>query len=154
MYMTHLLKPPSAKLLSMGWGFLFLNILPCSFHFSTVSMYIYYALFIDIAQGLYHSFSSFVQRNMSIVIALCIYICYTARSAYSVWQFVVKWFHCLLCSSLMQVLYTGIKHCYSKPVLQNCWTDVLHLLYRALTHGSTALLNTRSVKVKLGLLSL
>jgi hypothetical protein len=71
-------------------------------------------------------------------------ICYTTRSAYSVSQFIVKRFHCLLCSSLIQLLYTGIKHCYSKPVLQNCWKDVLHFHYRALTHGLTALLNTCS----------
>lgn len=62
-----------------------------------------------------------------------VYICYTSRSASSVWQFVVKWFHCLFYISLMQVLYTDIKHCYSKPVLQSCWTDVLHLHFRALT---------------------
>jgi len=39
-------------------------------------MYMYYALFIDIAQGLCLSVSSFVQRNTSFVIALCMYLLY------------------------------------------------------------------------------
>jgi len=76
-------------------------------------------------------------KGIHLLLLSSVYICYTARFAYSVWQFVMKWFHCLLHRSLMQILYTGIQHCYSKPVLQSCWTDVLRLLCRALTHGST-----------------
>jgi len=65
----------------------------------------YYALFSDIAQGLCHSFSSFVQRNTSLVTVLCIYLLY-----------------CKVCLLYVAVCYEMIP----LPVTQFLNADIIH----------------------------
>jgi hypothetical protein len=87
LYVTHLFKLLSITFFLMDEVSCVASFFPYSFHFSTVTTYMYYALFIDVCKA---HLSVALCKEIRLFLLSSVYISYTVRSANPVWQFLVK----------------------------------------------------------------